>query len=445
MQNARRRKHRVIIEDTDSEDQTMVWEKEDCDRENENEERSNTGKAGAEEISQSGFKSQSGKSKRGRKANASKGAAVCDGNLRRWLFVTLSHTEEKEVELSECCERLGAKFDVSRGIGVREQHNATLGEHYHIAFECSDASRNTAAKIVRSLFPEFEGRGVDLKFHKAFSTMLVYATKEQGALENAYYFGGYSRECAEDDISAKRGKTMSAVYAVRKHMEEGLKAEELVYNDDVASFMLRSASSVMTFARMVEQTQHKETTLETILRLSANGNLQKGLEFIKEEQLCALKELMQQLNGRKHRQPQLYCVGGAGTGKTYLFQLLASVTRCFQPCLENGERAFAGYSDELYDWIFVNDFHDNIKFQLLSNLCEGTRYKLNSYGCQVEKKKNIPIVFTANEKPFYKNLGVQRQKALHTRMKFLEFQVDHLEEPKEIEIVDLCAVLQSLN
>lgn len=387
---------------------------------------------------------ESGKRKRvGRPSAKASGKRVSSGNLRRWLLVTLSHTETRSVELSVACERLQKTFEISRGVAVKEKHK-DLGEHFHIAIECSDASRYTATNEVRKLFPEFEGRGCNVSFHKAWVTMLQYVTKENGALQSAHIFGDYTIDDAERELQAKRGKTMNAVVAVRKHVESGGTCASLAYNDDVAPFMLRSCSSVVAFAGLVGDSQKKENTWETITRLAALGDAAAGLEFIGPEQVEALTVFVKQLHGRRHREPQLYCVGDSGTGKSYLFQLLSMETRCFIPCVENGDRAFAGYSDELHDWIFINDFHDNVKFQLLSNLCEGAPYMLNGYGGQRKKMRNVPIVFTANNKPVYRGLSEQRQKAIQSRMKFVEFRSDYMTSEKEVKVADLCCVLKNL-
>jgi len=378
----------------------------------------------------------------GRPTNASKGLPCSDSVLRRWMLVTLSHTEKQDVDIEEVVSRLQGAFDIQRGVGAVESHSETLGEHFHVAFECSDGSRKTAVKIVRALFPEFEGRGVNLKFHRCFATMLKYVTKEDQAMERCCVFGDYNREEALLEIKAKRGKKLNAVYEMRRHVEAGESMATLAYNDDVAPFLMTSAGSVFKFRDMIERAQKKETTLEIIARLAEDGVEETGLAFLSAEQLSALEEFVRQLNGRRHRDPQLYCVGDSGTGKSYLFQLLAGHTRAFIPCLENGDRAFADYRDESHDWIFINDFHDNVKFQLLSNLCEGGPYTLNSYGMQVKKLKNCPVVFTANDKPVYRNVGVTRQKAINSRMKFVEFTTPMMESREEISVEDLCAVMK---
>lgn len=364
-------------------------------------------------------------------------------HLRRWVLVTLAHCETRDITIEQAAGRILGLFEVTKMCAATEDH-ADGGRHFHIAFENTNASRNTCTKLLRSSFKEFDGRQFDCRFHKCWVTMLQYVTKEDTEMRRCIFYGdGYGREAAIDDLRSRLSKTSAAVGAIREHVKSGGSIITLVNNDDVAPFMLRGASSVIKFAEMVQAVHNTESSQDAIRRVGAAGDAAACKASLSEAQFVALETFAKQLNGRCLREPQLYCLGPTGTGKTYMWELLASCTRCFIPCLENAERAFAGYQDESFDWILINDFHDNVKFQLLSNLCEGSSMRLNGYGGQVMKKKNIPIVFTANEQVNYKNLSKARVDALKNRLKVVEFQTT-FNYGQEIALENLCSLLMSL-
>ena len=379
--------------------------------------------------------------KKQRRSNGRTGA-MSKSTLRKWQLVTLSHTETRGVGLEECVQRIEALFTCEKVVGVEEGHSGG-GKHYHIAIECSDASKHTATKKIRGAFPEFEGMQCNVRAHKAFTTMLVYITKEanNADLSKAVFGGEYTRDEALAELRAKRGKKVNAVCAVRKHIKAGGTIAGLTENDEIAPFMITSCSSVIRFAECVSEAAGVTSTLEKIKSLAEGGSVELAEQRLMQTQIDALEVFVSQLQGRKPRDPQLYLVGPTGTGKTYVFQLLAEHTSCFIPCLENNDRAFAGYSDEKYDWMLLNDFHDNVKFQTLSNLCEGISMTLNGYGMQKTKRKNIPLVFTANSLPRYKNLDENRREALLDRLEVVECNEKMPRTAEGLDVKDLCAFI----
>jgi hypothetical protein len=371
-----------------------------------------------------------------------------NSNIRRWKLITLTHVARQGMDpesgLAECIKRLEGLFDCVKIVGVREKHSD--GEyHFHFAVESRDARKKTATKKVRGIFPEFGGRMCNVSFHKCWTTMLVYVAKDQADLSEAEFGAEYTREEALMELAAKRSKRMNCVVAIRRHMDAGGDVDGLTRNDDVACSMVTSFSSVARFATAYQQSRTDgESTLDTIRRLGsdddADGEVAEML--LVAEQVEALRVFVEQLKtGRKPREQQLYCVGPTSTGKTYPFQMLAMVTRCFLPCLENGERAFAGYSDKAHDWIFFNDFHDNCRFQTLSNILEGSPVTLNGYGCQIVKRRNVPCVLTANKEVAYANLDQERVDALKNRLKVVRFHQKFALDAEELQLKDLCAFL----
>jgi hypothetical protein len=369
-----------------------------------------------------------------------KGNPTTGQTLRKFILLTLSHVEQRgDMDRDTVAARLHKHFICQRVIIAREVHDEG-GYHYHCAIQNSSASKNTATKYLRKIFPEFTGAQINVKFHKSWFTMLRYVTKEDKLWDQFVYSDTYTPAQAKEELQAIENKTLRAVYSVRDHIEKGKSVAELAYNDAVAPYLFRSCNSVTKFAEYCKQARHNESTLEAFERLAAAGNKSRADAALTNAQKDALIDFIWQLHGRKPRDPQLYLVGPSCSGKSYPFTLLSQhMDSCFIPCLENNERAFSGYCDGIHDWIFINDFHDNIRFQLLSNLCEGAPMTLNGYGCQNKKRNNVPLVFTANRLPIYGNLQEVRRQALINRLDVHEFNTIIDEGQTPLEIQDLAA------
>lgn len=77
--------------------------------------------------------------------------------------------------------RLRGAFICKSIVISKESHTSTPGFHYHIGIWNENASKYTAASKLRDLFPEFEGRQLNVSFHKGWNTVCTYLLKEDGA------------------------------------------------------------------------------------------------------------------------------------------------------------------------------------------------------------------------------------------------------------------------
>lgn len=106
------------------------------------------------------------------------------GSLRKYILLTLSHVEctetRRELSTETIINRLTRTF-VCKSIVISKESHTSLGYHYHVGLWNESASKHTASSKLRNLFPEFEGRQLDVSFHKGWNTVCTYLLKEDAA------------------------------------------------------------------------------------------------------------------------------------------------------------------------------------------------------------------------------------------------------------------------
>ena len=88
--------------------------------------------------------------------------------LRQYLTSTMSPKM-----VSEICRTLFNCTSIPSG---KEKHRDD-GFHYHVGMLMTDTSKHTALKNVQMSFPKFEGRLLDLQFHKCWGIIARYVTE----------------------------------------------------------------------------------------------------------------------------------------------------------------------------------------------------------------------------------------------------------------------------
>ena len=136
-------------------------------------------------------------------------------NIRRFLLLTLSYAEKSECAhykphfvVSKC----RSLFNCESVIVPKESHK---GE-YHVGILNNTASRYTATKKFREGFPEFEGRQLNLSFHKSWSTVCDYVLKQD---PNPFVWGTTTKEL-NNLLSAKKTKKKPETFVVRGGKEQ---------------------------------------------------------------------------------------------------------------------------------------------------------------------------------------------------------------------------------
>jgi hypothetical protein len=108
---------------------------------------------------------------------------LAKSTLRLYISITLSHAEKGVVTQDEVVNRLRRAFKCKCIVVSKEKHSAG-GFHFHVAVK---NAKHNAAKIIRSIFPEFDG--VQCEVSKGWGC--AYLTKED---KSPLVWGEYTRE-----------------------------------------------------------------------------------------------------------------------------------------------------------------------------------------------------------------------------------------------------------
>lgn len=100
--------------------------------------------------------------------------------LREYILLTLSHAEGRPTANPEWVrDRLKELFDC-RAILVAKESHSESGYNLHAGILNRDASKNTATKRIRQVFHEWEGRTLDVQFHRNWASICRYLLKQDG-------------------------------------------------------------------------------------------------------------------------------------------------------------------------------------------------------------------------------------------------------------------------
>lgn len=134
--------------------------------------------------------------------------------LRPHLSITLSHAEKRDVAQESLCQRIREVCTVI----AKEKHQENGFHHYHAAVKAKNASKNNATRIIREVFPEFEGKQCDVRFPKGWAG--AYITKED---REPLVWGESSRDkiidIAENARKHRKNTTVPAESIIR-NLEE---------------------------------------------------------------------------------------------------------------------------------------------------------------------------------------------------------------------------------
>lgn len=332
---------------------------------------------------------------------------------RKYILVTLSHTEKRQVSPIMALDRIRKKFQCVAVVIAQETHN-TQGIHYHIAIISKNASKNNATRIIRSIFPEFEGRQCEVRYHKGWGTMCTYVTKED---KEPLVWGEYTKNDILSVAENTKKKRKNTITPPRVIIEKIEKCEEWidVYQDEILKEKLLTAYSNM---RRI----HEDMELIKMRRTSIGEKIVEYLnekkwpeeytpEEIKEKYILIDWVACQLAFQRPIKTKQLFIYGEPSTQKTLILNFIAKVLRVYFASSRIND--FAG-ADNYYDlWVF-DEFHEpedttgytydrmstdaSAYANTLLKVLDGQECRLDSkYGKIYNKKVNVPVIMVANK------------------------------------------------
>ena len=183
-------------------------------------------------------------------------------HIRRFILLTLSHAESGDRShytshfvVSKC----RSLFNCESLIVAKELHKEK-GYHYHVGILNDTASRHTAATLLRSSFPEFEGRQLNVSFHKSWNSICEYVFKED---QDPYCWGTTKEQCRERLHRKKAGKKSYDLISRLRNCERW---DDVLTDSILGPRVLKSYSSIkQTFYDL--KVNEKVPSSESRLRL----------------------------------------------------------------------------------------------------------------------------------------------------------------------------------
>ena len=332
-----------------------------------------------------------------------------------------------------------------RSVVVVEEVHPEGGFHYHAGVFNETASRWTAAKVIRNEFKEWEGKALDVSFHKSWSSVVKYVLKEDLA---PHIWGEYTLKELQEIIHCKsqHKKIEESHSAKMLRRLEGMRNVLEIYEDEL--FKEKVFSSLPRIKEAHEDLQvlkmMKDNVLERIQEfLKSRGSpLEYSIEEIQEKSLLLDWLACQLCCKRPIKTKQIFVYGEPSTQKTLLFQMLQKILNIY--FVSSRRNDFTGAND-FYDlWVF-DEFHEpSEESRMFGATEEGTTYsntilkvldgqecRLDSkYGRVFKKRKNVPIVMIANKLP----TGMRQEGPFRARFLRLRFSsnIKNLEEERII-------------
>lgn len=366
--------------------------------------------------------------------------------VRKFIAITLSHAERREVSLQDVISRIKGIFKCTAIVVANEEHQGE-GFHYHVAVKNEDASKYTAIKKIREAFSEFEGKQCNVKFNKGIQMVLGYITKKD---KKPTVWGEYSLEqVLQMGENARRHKRNERVEpAVIMEGLQNCPEWYQVYDSPMLRDRLLKAYANM---RKIHEDYQVIINIKRTVGEKVIEYLQKkewpeeySPEEIREKYILIDWLACQLCFERPIKTRQLFIYGEPSTQKTLIIHYLAKALRIyFASAIKND---FSG-ADDYYDvWVF-DEFHEPDEQNVygitsateagtayantLLKVLDGQECRLDAkYGKIFNKRANVPIIMIANMLPE----RVKRRGPFQERFLRLRFSnnIEELEEERVI-------------
>lgn len=340
-------------------------------------------------------------------------------NLRKFILLTLTHAESGErchytphFVVSKC----RSLFNCECVVVAKELHKNS-GYHYHIGILNDTATRYTAAKLLRDSFREFEGRQLNVSFHKSWNTICEYILKQDF---EPYCWGTTKEECRERINRRKTGKKGLDFMTRLRNCETW---KDVVNDDLLANRVSKSYSSVK---QLFLDTKHIANELSLTERLKEYLSVVEKDKEIKSytvqdlgSKSRAVAWLVENLDRRRAlREPQLLILGEPKSGKTTFLDMLRDL--CIVYDVSSRRDDFSGMTNDEDLWIIDEFTVDMMSNRLLNQVLDGQKVRLDAkYGHTIIKTKNVPVILATHKFPRYNK--DYDQKAFDTRVSKTKF------------------------
>lgn len=335
-------------------------------------------------------------------------------SIRRFILITLSHAElRKTVYPITIVERI-QKIFYCQAIVVAKENHEKEGYHYHVGILTDNASKNTATKFIRKKFYEWDGRVIDVKFHKSWPSVVSYILKED---QKPLIWGDFSLAQLKD-ICYKKNQHKKIEKPTQGELLERLEEKKdilEIYDDDLLREKILSALPRIkeAFDDLVIRKMKIETWESRIKAYLEEKGYPKEytIEEIQEKYLLLDWIACQLCFRRPLKTKQLFLYGEPSTQKTLIFQLLQKVLNIY--FVSSRRNDFTGANDYYDLWVF-DEFHEPSEDSGIHGATEeGTTFAntilkvLDGQECRLDskyariftKRKNVPIIMIANSLP----------------------------------------------
>ena len=363
-------------------------------------------------------------------------------HIRKYILLTLTHAEcgdrahyTPHFVVSKC----RSLFNCVSVVVAKELHQSE-GYHYHVGILNDTASYHTATKILRKSFPEFDGRMLNVSFHKSWNTICEYIFKQD---TDPFCWGTSKEQCFERSHRRKKGKKsldfISRLSACKSW-------REVITDSFLGPRVARSYSSVKQLycdLKGFQVQESIESRLEEYLSLQSSDSKQilpYSFQDL-EDRGPAMSWLGENLDmDRPIRTPQLLLVGGPGAGKTTFISLLATFCKVYKVPMRKDD--FTKASTEVDFWFIDELTPKRMSSEILNLVLDGSSVDLDAkYGHLFEKRKNIPVIMACNQSPRYET--ELQTEAFDTRVTKCEFSKQEFKYSSERLAKTLLNIIKS--
>ena len=341
-------------------------------------------------------------------------------SVRKFILLTLNHVESGDrthytphFVVSKC----RSLFNCESVVVAKELHKEK-GYHYHVGIQNDTASRYTAARILRDSFPEFDGRQLNVSYHKSWNTICEYIFKQD---KEPYCWGTTKEQCRERFHRKKAGKR-SVDFVSR--LGACVSWRDVITDSFLGPRVARSYSSVKQLfldLKGFEELDSLESRLSEYLSVNerVSGKISGYSSKDLQDRTPAISWLGENLNiDRPIRTPQLLLIGPPGSGKTTFVDLLSKFCKVYVVPLRKDDFSRASTS---VDFWFIDELTSKrMSPEVLNIVLDGSSADLEvKFGHLFEKRKNVPVIMACNKLPKYDS--PTQAEALRTRVMECEF------------------------